>query len=47
LRQKVLDAGEILDDLIPMCRQDGGVFIGNAGYLKNLRVPLSCYQVLF
>ena len=27
----MLDAGQIMEDLIPMRRQDGGVFIGNVG----------------
>jgi len=27
----MLDAGQIMDDLIPISRQDGGVGIGNTG----------------
>ena len=26
------DAGQIMDDLIPISRQDGGDFIGDTGY---------------
>ena len=29
----IRDTGQIMDDLIPMRRQDGGVLIGNTGCL--------------
>jgi hypothetical protein len=30
--RRLRDAGQIMDDLIPMSQQDGGVFIGDAGW---------------
>jgi hypothetical protein len=29
---EIRDTGQIMDDLIPVCRQDGGVLIGDVGF---------------
>jgi hypothetical protein len=28
----ILDTGQIMDDLIPICRQEGGVYVWNTKY---------------
>ena len=35
IRNELRDADQIMDDLIPMCRQDGGVLIGDV----RCRIP--------
>jgi hypothetical protein len=36
----ILDAGQVLDDLIPISRQDGGIRIGNAGQIMDDLIPM-------